>query len=78
MKVPIISTLIDKIKKYKFNINYEKCKADESLKLTEFFEKFQILKETDLYLGIPLVKNTGILPTLSLTHCITPKPFKPL
>ena len=60
MKVPIISTLID--------INYEKCKADENLKLTEFFEKFQILKETDLYLGIPFTRDFKIYTGLVLNN----------
>ena len=66
IKIPIIDTLINKIKKYKFSVNYEKCKADANLKLIEFFEKFQILEETDMYLGIPFTRDFKIYTELVL------------
>jgi hypothetical protein len=53
LKEILIVTLIDKIKKYKFNVNFEKCKADEKLQL-EFFTN---LEESDLYLGIPFTRD---------------------
>jgi len=49
----IVKTLIDIFTKYKFNVNFEKCKADENLKL-EFFTN---LEETDYYLGIPFTRD---------------------
>lgn len=53
LKEILVVTLIDKIKKYKFNVNFEKCKADEKLQL-EFFTN---LEESDLYLGIPFTRD---------------------
>jgi hypothetical protein len=49
----IVKTLIDKISFYKFRVNFEKCKADENLKL-EFFTN---LHESDYYLGIPFTRD---------------------
>jgi hypothetical protein len=53
MKDIIVKSLVDKFKKYKFNVNYEKCKADEKLQL-EFFTN---LEEEDMYLGIPFTRD---------------------
>jgi hypothetical protein len=49
----IVRSLVDKFKKYKFNVNFDKCKADEKLKL-QFFTN---LEESDLYLGIPFTRD---------------------
>jgi len=49
----IVTSIVDKFKKYKFNVNFDKCKADEKLKL-EFFTN---LEETDQYLGIPFTRD---------------------
>jgi hypothetical protein len=49
----IVLTLIDTLHKYKFKVNFEKCKADINLGL-EFFSE---LKETDMYLGIPFTRD---------------------
>ena len=51
----IVKTLIDKFIKYKFNVNFEKCKADKNLQL-EFFTN---LEDTDYYLGIPFTRETN-------------------
>jgi hypothetical protein len=53
LKDLIVKTLVDMFTKYKFNVNFEKCKADENLKL-EFFTN---LEETDYYLGIPFTRD---------------------
>jgi hypothetical protein len=58
----IIVSLIDKIKKYKFNVNFEKCKADKKLEL-EFFTN---LEEYDFYLGIPFTRDLRKYTTLIL------------
>jgi hypothetical protein len=62
LKNIIIVTLIDKIKKYKFNVNFEKCKADKKLEL-EFFTN---LEEYDFYLGIPFTRDFRKYTTLIL------------
>jgi hypothetical protein len=53
IKDPLVITLIDTLHNYKFKVNFEKCKADEKLKL-EFFTN---LCETDMYLGIPFTRD---------------------
>ena len=62
LKNIIIVSLIDKIKKYKFNVNFEKCKADKKLEL-EFFTN---LEEYDFYLGIPFTRDLRKYTTLIL------------
>jgi hypothetical protein len=58
----IVKSLVDKFKKYKFNVNFEKCKADEKLKL-EFFTN---LEEEDMYLGILFTRDIKKYSTLVL------------
>jgi hypothetical protein len=53
IKDVLVSTLIEILKNNKFNVNFEKCKADAKLKL-KFFTN---LEETDMYLGIPFTRD---------------------
>ena len=64
LKELVINSLIDKIKKYKFNINLQKCKADENLKLNNFSK----LEEHDLYLGIPFTRDVKKFTDLTLNQ----------
>ena len=53
IKDPLVISLIDILQKYKFKVNFEKCKADANLQL-DFFTNLQ---ENDMYLGIPFTRN---------------------
>ena len=64
LKEFVINSLINIIKKYKFNINLQKCKADENLKLNNFSK----LEEHDLYLGIPFTRNVKKFTDLTLNQ----------
>lgn len=49
----ITKSIIDILHRYKFKVNFEKCRADSNLQL-EFFTN---LEEEDLYLGIPFTRD---------------------
>jgi hypothetical protein len=54
----IISTLILSLEKYKLKVNLSKCKVDNNLiSYCDILQNFSILREDDMYLGIPFTRD---------------------
>ena len=55
----VITSLVSVLEKYKFKVNFSKCKIDMKLleNKCDILNQFSILTENDLYLGIPFTRD---------------------
>jgi len=55
----VVTSLVSVLEKYKFKVNFSKCKIDMKLleNKCDILNQFSILTENDLYLGIPFTRD---------------------